>query len=258
MSIPANLLAELNKLRTFAKDGQMRLQSDPFLAAIPVILQEPGVVAATVTNALSVLNPRGGKLGIVIIVMVPDYDITNTNAAGLMGEVLLQARVLEMPLINEDPSQGIGIQDGAAALRVARVWNRWIDYGIAKVVLAKGKAVEAYTRDQDLGIRGFTVTVRVPSGLSGGDDTAMPVMAVAPSGDDFEITLSTTTPDASIFYTIDGSYPGSGNYRFKDDGTTTLLALPYTVPFVVPAGTTVRAGAEHPERVPSDPAFKII
>ncbi len=258
MSIPANLLEELNKLRRFAEDGQMRLQSDPLLAAVPVILQRPGVVADMVTNALSVLNPRGGKLGLVIIVMVPDYEVTNTNATGLQGDVLLQARVLEMPLLNEDPEQGIGIQDGAAALRVARIWNKWIDYGIAKVALAKGKAITAYTRDYDKGIRGYDVTVCVPSGLSGGDDTAMPAIATTPSGDDVQIALSTVTGGAAIYYTTDGSYPGSGNYRVNDDGTTTLLATLYTAPFTVPAGTTLRAGAEHPEKVPSDPAFRTV
>lgn len=258
MSIPAHLVEELSKLRRFAQDGQMRLQSDPFLSPIPVILQEPGVVLATINNALSTLNPRGGKCGIVIVIMVPDYDVTNANASGLQGDIILQARVLEMPLLNADPDQGIGIQDGMAALRIVRVWNKWIDYGTAKVALAKGKAIEPYTRDHEKGIRGFDVTVRVPSGLSGGDDTAMPTIGAAVDGDNRIISLATATADAALYYTLDGSYPGSGNYRVNDDGTTTLLALPYTVPFTVPAGTTVRAGAEHPECVPSDPASKTV
>jgi hypothetical protein len=52
--------------------------------------------------------------------------------------------------------------------------------------------------------------------------------------DDGEATLTCATSGATIFYTLDGTYPGSGN----------SAAVEYSAPFAVSSGQRIRTSAE--------------
>jgi hypothetical protein len=164
---------------------------------------------------------------------------------------------MDAPFFNDGPD-GTGISAGQLAMRTLRVWTGWVDKGVTQVVQAKGPAVEPYQRDLAQGIRGFDVTVRAPGGVSSGDKCGMPTIAAAPSGDDFLITLAGAESGGTIYYTTDGSYPGSGAKRTAEDGSEIALATAYAEPFTVPAGTNIRASGEHPAKVPSDCNHKTV
>lgn len=242
-------LSEYHRFTQLQQDAVHRLASDPITGQVPVILQKTGDIEQQVLEALGVLHSNeSGRSGACIIVMLPDFEVTNPNASGVDGEMVLTARCLDMPLINDGDHgikiDGLALDCGVLALRALRVLGHWLDHGVAKVVQPKGAAIQPYTRDADKGLRGFDATVRAPSGVSGGDKVPTPTIA----GDSSSVTLACSEPGASIYYTTDGGYPGSGN----------AAATLYSAPFSCDAGTLVRAAAQTTAGVPSDPQFAVI
>lgn len=232
---------ELQQLDRLQQEVFCRINSDPFFSDVAVFPFNKGLTRDQVFAALGALNTKAGKAGAAVIVMLPDFASSNSNSSGLQGSMVSTVRVLEMPNVNLDPETGTGKTASMLALRVARVIQGYTAGGVFKVGQVDDKAIAEYAADIDQGIIGYDVTHNFPGGLTGGDKVMRPVITVAA-----DVTIATSTPDATIWYTLDGTYPGSGN----------SAATQYTGAFAVPAdGTTIRAGAEHPALVPADTAF---
>jgi hypothetical protein len=112
---------------------------------------------------------------------------------------------------------------GTAGLHTVNVWMRESGTVIDKVILTPDAAFDPSTINGGLGPNETTAAV-----------TTVKSPVVSPNGGVFtnpvSVSLSTETPGAAIYYTIDGSVPTTGSTH-------------YTAPFLVAVNTTVKTRA---------------
>jgi hypothetical protein len=228
-------------LAVLQEDARWRLASDPVFIDVPVFLERQGDIENEVINALTVLNEGGtGKIGACAIVLMPDFDNVEPNAPAPIGDVVLSARILESPLYNMGEN-GTGLSAEKLALRALRVLGFKCER-TGTLLTASGDALRPYTEEMASGVIGYDVSVRGQAGMIAGDKVAQPSI----SGTTLAVSLHCVTSGATLYYTTNGSYPASAN----------TAAQTYSAPFVVDAGTLVRAGAQHPDKVPSEPVSR--
>jgi hypothetical protein len=204
-----------------------RLSLDSFFAEISVLEQRKGVTESDVEVALSTLNEKAGKIGAVVIVLMPDLVPTEPDAPGPEYRVRSTVQVITQALFNESAT---GTQKSAEqiAQRVRQLLHRFGTgagvfsfAGMEPIAQDAGKVSYGVTftrlaRDEDL--------PRCGTPLIDPDEGAAPQL----------VTLTCATAGASLYSTTDGSYPSSAN-----DAATL-----YTAPFNVATACTLRVAAE--------------
>lgn len=194
---------------------------------LPVLLEEKGVTEADVDKALGPIKAVGGKNGVCVIVLMSELEPEASNATAARWGDSITFQVVEWPLANRGAT-GNGKSAALVATRIRQLVHlfangyggTWSFAGQAPLPAAAGKI--------SYGVR-FT--------RSGGD-AALPLVATprieataatAPA----TVTLTCSTADAAIRYTLDGSYPRATN-------PATVI---YTAPFAVATSANIRAVA---------------
>lgn len=227
-------------LEVVQDDARLRLKSDPvFAGLVPVFSMRRGNTESEILNSLSVLNSEGGgKVGACITVLMPDFDNAEPASDAPIGDLVLTVRVLEAPVFNLDEATGTQLSAERIALRALRVLC-FLCEQTGTQLRAKGEAIKPFGDLLEQGILGYDVTVRGRAGIKAGDKLRVCTVG----GSAAAVTLANDDGAATIWYTTDGSYPGSGN----------PAATEYTGTFSVTSPTMLRVAAEHPDKVGSDP-----
>lgn len=212
-----------------------RLQADPYFADVALLLEEKGVTEADIAQALAGLNPSfSGKIGACVVVLMPELEPETPNLPGPCYDIALTVQVIEQPLVNRGAG-GSGLTASQLALRVRQLFHHFF---------TGDGSVYNFTRQAPLPADPGNTSLGVRFGRSSGDPQAPEVSspAIATSGEGpVEITLTTPTAGAAIYYTLDGSYPGSAN----------TAAILYAAPVTVTTACTLRASAELAGLLPS-------
>jgi hypothetical protein len=192
-----------------------------------VVVGDSAAIDDQLNDVLAGTTQRVGKAGVAIIVMLPDVKLESAQNMTLPIVLKWKLRVVENQMINEGLG-GTGQASSRLALHVAQFMQTRAFRGGNPLRCDPAKAIEEIT------LPGYIVheingecTVTVPLRAK----CARPVIAQA----DGALTLSCSTGAARIYYTLDQSYPGSGNAG----------ALLYAEPIVLAPGTyTLRTAAE--------------
>lgn len=214
-----------------------------FRRRTPLAKDEEGnpVVGATVAiddklhEVLAGIEQRNGKAGTAIIVFLPDVALESAQNMSLPLRLKWKLRVVENQMFNESTG-GTGLASSRLALHVAQLMQTRAFRGGNPLRCDPAKAIE------EISLPGYLVheingevTVRAAARAK----CAMPV----PAQTEGTLTLSCGTSGARIYYTLDGSYPGSGN----ED------ALLYEAPLTLATGVhELRAAAEADDLQASD------
>jgi Fn3 associated len=220
-------------LLTLQQEIGFRLQSDPTLAPVPVLIRRKGVTQSDVENALGVANTVTGLRGAVIIVMMPAVDNPETDSPGPQIDALNCVRVVEKPALNEGVG-GIGISAEEISVQVLCCLHFWqLDILTATVRSDKRPIVPAALKDPTA--IGYDVFTRARMVL-GGATVVTPKITITEG----LAQLTCNTAGASIYFTTDGSYP------IPAQGTTALYSVPFAASSVL-----IRGGAYKGEMIPS-------
>lgn len=200
------------------------------LATVSAALERRAVTEAAAKELVSVRNNRGGKVGLFILVMRPTF-VPGPDDQSLRGTLYQDLLVLEHPTINES-SQGTGIEAEACALELLDLFafaplgnNSQQAYSPA----ADGAVVPDDTFD---GFNAWRTRLRSAAACPRLERCGVPLLDPDEGSGAELVTITTATPGAGIYYTLDGTYPSSSN------GTL------YTAPFAPGAGATLLAAAE--------------
>lgn len=178
-----------------------------------------GIISERVQNIDYAIELAISKLGICIVLVTPVVDVTNPEVSGpFFDKCLYVARVLQQ--VTLDPS---GLDALDVAINVAMTLHGFKPASLNGPLTVQSPAV---TLGNDP--RYLSYDVRLMGG--GGGSYVPPKLDLEIANAAGEITLSSTTPGAAIFYRTDGKNP------------STQAAL-YSGPFTPPAGTTVKARA---------------
>lgn len=206
-----------------------RLSADEFFADVPVLLEEKGTLEADIDQALSTLNPKGGKLGCLAVVLMPTLAADSPSAPGPRSVPRVTVQVIDQPLFNLDANTGIGKSSARLAERVRMIIHRFRSRTGAEFSFAGQEPVQVDAGKNSYAVA-FTRLAVDATPPKVAEVTIAPASGAAPQ----TVTLACITPGAAIYYTTDGSYPSSSNE----------FARPYTAPVAVEEPGTLRAAAE--------------
>jgi hypothetical protein len=226
MSIPKD-----NLLYRAKRDVYYRLLGDEALAAVPVLVDDEGDPEARDKVALGTGNTRAGKTGAAVVVAaVGITGLDSGETPSPLMQVAMEIECLEDVLVNEGPD-GTGVTAGELVARVVQSLHAsHYDDRFTGLRLPEDGGIRELLTER-AGLRGFAVRMVASHAAFG----VIPTVASVSASIDGEglVVLACATPEATIHYTLDGSYPGPGNPD----------ALVYSTPISVTPPATIRAAA---------------
>ena len=237
-------MTTLNPVNLLQNELRDRLLADPYFADITVLSEREGNISYIIAKGLKLLTKKDDKIGVAVIVGLFSADVNNDNVPGPhFDDGATLATVFENPLLNSGAA-GTGKAAVDIAVRAAQILHHYYPAGIGQTLLVTGKPAVDPVLDLPPGIVGYSVRVAIAldSIVLGkvGQCTISPAGGAVPQ----EVTLTCETAAASIYYTLDYSYPYAGNTN----------ATLYTVPFTISAAAMLRVVAHKTDLVASDAA----
>lgn len=214
---------ELLRLQTDVTD---KLNSEELFRYVAVSSFRKLVIDSEINASLATLTTKNGKVGTGLLVLMPTITVASPNVPGPMGEVGLTVRVFENTNVSNDATTGSLVSAETAGLNVMRVLHEWGIFGLTTPYSDKRALVPNYDYE-GLVVYDINFTSELPMAPLVSVD--LPGL-VSPAQ---TVTLTDTTGGATVYYTTDGTFPGSGNAG----------ATLYAGPFVVAIGTVVRWAA---------------
>lgn len=212
-----------------------RLAADPYFADVAVLQEQKGVTDADIEQALSVLNPQGGKIGACVVVLMPTLRPKDANAPSPIYTINLTVQVIDMPLLNLGEG-GTGKSAAQIAQRVRQLLHLystgerscWTFSGADPIPVESGRNSYGVVFAREAGDPFLAKASRPAATIDG----TGPIT----------VALSCSTPGASIRYTLDGSYPSALN----------AAAVLYTAPIAIAEPCTLLAVATHADHFASN------
>jgi len=196
-------------LRALQAEVKSRLESDSYFADVTVLAEDVGVTVADIDNALKGIKSKGGKRGAAVVVNLPQIRNASENVPGPQGDVEVKIQCYHIPRFNDAAKGGTGKEADEIALTAINVLHHYLPDGIAGVrgnFLAKRNGgLEPIGGDED--VVGWICRVTIPATVGRSARVARPAVSV----DAGLVTATCATTGAAIYWTADGSYPGSGN-----------------------------------------------
>jgi hypothetical protein len=225
---------DLEQLQT---DVAARLNSSAYFVDVTVVELRKLQIQPEIDASLVHLTEKANKKGAGVIVSMPTIRVDAPNVAGPERLLILNLRVMESPIISQDTaSGGSGKTAEAIALNIQDTLHQWQIEGLGTLYCDK----DAMTPNTDVpGVVAYDVAVHMTLPRTQSNFCGMPDISGSAAT---LVTLTNTTSGATIYYTTDGSFPGSGN----------SAATIYTAPFAVSAGTVVRFAAYKTGLIGSD------
>jgi len=228
------------------RDVAHALLCEPWLADVNIVMRHElltedalkrlpdRTLAAEVLVYVTPRNKASGRKGCGVIVEVPEFNVQSPNVTGPQGDIFLPLLVLEEPLMNEAPATGTLRPANQVAQKILDLLHLDADDGTGTI----GAAGAAITPAKDWEpLRAFNVRLKLTCKRQQTARAGVVTIAVE-SG---LATLACNTAESSIYYTVNGGFPGPSN------SSATL----YTAPFSVTTGDVLRAGAYAPDLNPS-------
>jgi hypothetical protein len=189
--------------------------------------QEATLIQTNIEKALAGMETKNGKAGVACRVEMPFIDVEKPELPGPYTAIVATIRVIENPLVNmstagtEKSAEDIGSE----VLSELHHWVPWGSGNIQRALFAERRALEPVDELVAEGKIAYDATLRTRREIAPEPRAAMPSIVLGGS----TITI-TSIATSQTYYTLNGSYPWSGN------------GLLYSVPFTAPAsGSQVRA-----------------
>jgi hypothetical protein len=227
-----------------------RLRADEYFSDIVVVTERQGNIQGMIDRALSTIRGKDSKSGAAVIVGLFSADADNPNMPGPSypdsGNLV---QVWENPVINTGTA-GTGKAAVDIAARIAQVLHHYYAAGIGQTMLVQGdNAIQPIPlRELPSGTIGYYVRVSQALDALVLDKVEIPEISVDGLTVPQTVTLSCGTAGASIYYTLDRSYPWAG-----DAGNPSTATL-YTEPFDIETAAMLRVVAHKTNMAASDAA----
>ena len=218
-------------------------QSCDVFGKLNIVQERKFLVDSTVAVDAIWQTPRAGRSGAGLLVEMPKIRVPKPNSQ--VNELQVSVVILEERNLNLTPVTGTGVAAekwSATALEFLRGWIIGQAGGITPDAEAVTPARDWF--NEETGV----IAYRVSFTLKLSRVIIARCAPVAVAVDALTVTLTTATGDAEIYYTLDGTAPGSAN----------PAAMKYTEPFAVAADIVVLAAAYAPGKFPSNIAAQTI
>ena len=227
-------------LTALQSEALNRLLSESYFSDITGYVEDDSVTLTKIQNTLRGIQLKGGKQGAAFVVRMPRLVVSGGDVAGPEGVAEIVVECVHLPVYNDTDRGGTGKDADEIALYAVNTLHEYLPRGLDGVrgnFMAGTDAIEPVGASEK-GVA-YLARVRVPVTVGRTRRVARP----AASAGGGNITATCSTAGASIYFTTDGSYPGSGN------SAATLYSAPFAEPSTPYA---IRFGAELSGSIPSN------
>lgn len=226
----------------FHQDVEGRLRTLPFFDDITFKRDEPGVIIADIETALGTLNEKNGKMGALVMIMVPEEKVPNPDTSGPQLMLSLKICVFTNALFNMDEASGTKKSNMKIRTQVRKALHHWSPNGSNTITCDPDCGTPFDTKK---GIESYELNFNMECPQEIDSPVARPTIVLSGSLPEVSATLSHHDPSAEIRYTLDGSFPG-------------LESDLYTIPHLIESACTIRAAAYIAGRTGSDAVLEKI
>ena len=224
-------------LQQFQMDVAAQVSSIPLAVNVPVFIFRPRAAAtaaqiqSNIDATLNAISAKNGKAGLAATVLMPVLDTKEQELPGPYLHLRCTIRIQENVMVNMGQN-GTLIPSEDFAIAAAQALHLWTPGGVAGIIRCSGDTVVpnlhfAPKVTYDVNIEAELTNASMPR-------TRSPIIDAAGG----TVTLTCSTPDAAIYYTLDGSTP------YPPAGEIITTATAYSAPFSTPpAGSLLRAAA---------------
>lgn len=236
----------MSRIADLQTDIVARLNADAYFANITVIHERQGDIDNRISRALKTLTTKDSKIGVAVVVASVKAGTTMPDAPGPhFDRCELEITTFEDVLFNASAS-GTGKAAVDIAVRVAQLLHHYLAGGLGQTLIAGAETIVPLGLvNPDGNTIAYKTLMDVAADCQVLDKCATPGISPAGGAVPQTVTLTCATAGASIYYTLDDSYPWSGN----------SAATLYAAPFSVAAAATLRAVAHLTDYVASDAAW---
>jgi hypothetical protein len=187
-------------------------------------------------EVLAYITPRNGKIGAGIIVEMPEFQVLDPSAPGPQGDIILTVLILEERGTNLSPTKGTGRYADQIAQKVLEIGHGWNLNFQSDFVADRNAIVPAKDFEP---LHAYRVNIRLT--LSRDQTTRVTTPTITWAGNTVTLANNGATPNAAIWYTLDGSSPAPAN----------PAATLYHGPFNINQNCVLRYAAFQPGWLPS-------
>ena len=219
-----------SQIESVQPDVYYKLLSEPWFEDISIFKVREKRLDTEVNRALSGLAGRNGACGASIEVLMPSLKSALVDTAGPICTLEQRFLVKEQPTVNQG-ANGTGLSMEQIAVNIAQTFQLFFLGGSLQGFYAAPEFYKYQAAPPDAPFIAVAVTLHATFALTALERTLAPGASAAAE----TVTLTDQQPGggSTLYYTTDGSFPGAGNPN----------AIPYSNPFTVASGTTVRAAA---------------
>ena len=216
-------------------------------APLNIVLERKFRVDKTIEVDAIWQTPRGGKSGAGLLVEMPKLNVPHPNSQvnTLLGSVVL----FEERNLNFTPSVGTMVSAEQWAQLATEFMRGWIIGQSGGLVVEANAIMPA---DDWIGGDGGVIALR--ASINQRVSRTIQARCSVPAFDLQGTTVTLTSAEPTIYYTLDGSFPGNPDDTAELGGTSQI----YTVPFEVTAGQVVNWMASAPGKFPSHVGTQLI
>jgi hypothetical protein len=221
-----------SQIESVQPDVYYKLLTEPWFGNIAIFKVREKRLDTEVSRALAGLAGRNGKGGASIEVLMPTLKSALPDTAGPVCTLEQKFIVKEQPTVNQG-AHGTGLSAEQIAVNIAQTFQLFFLGGPLQGFYTAPSFYEYISAPADAPFIPLAVTLRATFALTALTRTLVPAASATAE----TVTLTDAQPGggSSLYYTTDGSFPGSGNPN----------AILYGVPFTVASGATVRTAAYH-------------
>jgi hypothetical protein len=219
-----------SQIESVQPDVCYKLLSEPWYENIAIFKIREKRLDTEVNRVLSGLAGRNGKGGASIEVLMPSLKTALAETAGPSCTLEQKFLVKEQPTVNQG-ANGTGLSVEQIAVNIAQTFQLFYLGGPMQGFYAAPEFYKYQAVPEEAPFIAVAVALQATFALTALARTLAP----AASASTETVTLTDQQPGggSTLYYTTDGSFPGSGN----------PAATPYTIPFTVASGTVVRTAA---------------
>lgn len=217
-------------LERLQADITAKLLSESALATVNILSLRKLLTSSQVPSSAIWETSRGGKLGTGILVSMPFIDGDKAQPGDNSITIKVPIRCFELPDLAQGAS-GPGLTAEEIALTCRRLLRGMVCEPLTALT-TEGRSIEPDEMPKEHeGVLQYVLTVQAKLGVA--TDNRCKVPTISAPGLTVTLTNHADNADASIYYTTDDTFPGSGN----------AAATLYSAPFAVLSGTIVRFAA---------------
>lgn len=224
----------ISQIEQIQPDVFDKLASEPYFAPISLFMIRKERYESAINEALSeaTFDPgqSGKRPGATVEVLMPVIKTNLVNAPGPVVTLEQRLMVKENPAINL-AAGGVNLTAEQIAVQILQTLHQFYLGGICQALYPAHKAI--VPNEKFPGLVVYEVVLQATFNLTAPDRTGCPVPPTEGPPLTLAFTAPASDPAATIYYTVDGSFPGPGNSS----------ATGYAGPFAVASGATLRWAA---------------